>query len=158
MLVAILALVVAMSGSAYAIQRAQSGDSLIAKRTLSGNRLRINTVTGTEVADLVWHPISLTNGWTNYYSAGKRPPAWALDVQGVIHLRGAIQDGSTTTFGRLPQSVRPSAKLYIVTDLCAAAVGRITVDTDGFLEVDYLDVFSDATCFTNLEGVTWAVR
>lgn len=49
MLVAILALVVAATGTAVAATSLVKGDSLIEKRSLSGNRLKNHTVTGTQV-------------------------------------------------------------------------------------------------------------
>ena len=49
MVVAVTALVVAASGTAVAATNLTNGDSLIAKHTLSGNRLRNNTVTGQQI-------------------------------------------------------------------------------------------------------------
>ncbi len=49
MVVAIVALVVAASGTAVAATNLTTGDSLIAKRSLSGNRLRNHTVTGQQI-------------------------------------------------------------------------------------------------------------
>lgn len=49
MVVALIALVVAMSGSAVAASRLIRGDSLIRKGSLSGNRLRRHTITGTQI-------------------------------------------------------------------------------------------------------------
>ena len=49
MMVALAALFVALGGSAVAAQLASSGDLLIKKQSLSGNRLRNHTVTGTQV-------------------------------------------------------------------------------------------------------------
>jgi hypothetical protein len=49
MIVAIVALVVAASGTAVAASSLIKGDSLIKKRSLSGNRLRNHTITGTQV-------------------------------------------------------------------------------------------------------------
>jgi hypothetical protein len=160
MLVAILALVVAMSGSAYALQRAQSGDSLIAKRTLSGNRLRLHTVTGTEVAKLQWHNLSLINGWTNY-NGNKRTPAWALDVQGVVHFRGGIKQtsGSNRIFTKLPKSIRPAVDVWISTNMFSAAPGRIDVYASGVVYVQEPNgVTAPAQGFTSLDGVTYSVH
>lgn len=153
--IALLALVVALSGTAIAAL--QSGDSLIARRTLSGNRLRLNTVAGKEVANLVWHRLTLVDGWQNYWGTERRP-AWALDAQNVVHLRGAIWNGSAASFARLPISVRPHVILYPTTGLINAAPGRIVVDIDGWMHVQADGSFADAQGFTNLDGVTWAVR
>jgi hypothetical protein len=49
MVVAIIALVVAASGTAVAATNLTSGDSLIAKHSLSGNRLRNHTVSGQQI-------------------------------------------------------------------------------------------------------------
>jgi len=47
--VAVLALVVAASGTAIAAGRLVNGDKLIAKHSLSGNRLRDHTISGTQI-------------------------------------------------------------------------------------------------------------
>lgn len=49
LIVALLALVVAMSGSAVAATRLFNGDRVIRKGTLSGNRLRRHTLTGVQI-------------------------------------------------------------------------------------------------------------
>ena len=49
MVVALVALVFAMSGTAVAAGTLMSGDKLIKKASLSGNRLRAHTVTGKQV-------------------------------------------------------------------------------------------------------------
>jgi hypothetical protein len=49
MIVAVLALVLAASGTAVAASKLVSGDSLIKKHSLSGNRLRNHTITGKQI-------------------------------------------------------------------------------------------------------------
>jgi hypothetical protein len=49
MVVSVIALVVALSGTAVAASKLVSGDKLIKKRSLSGNRLRDRTVTGRQI-------------------------------------------------------------------------------------------------------------
>ena len=49
MVVAVLALVVAASGTAVAADHLVAGDSLIKKTSLSGNRLRDHTLTGLQI-------------------------------------------------------------------------------------------------------------
>jgi hypothetical protein len=159
MFVAIVALIVAMSGSAIAIQQAQSGDSLIAQRTLSGNRLRLNTVTGKEVVDLAWHNLVLINGWVNY-NTNQRLPAWALDAQGIVHFRGAIYQsaGSISKFAVLPTSIRPTVPVWLTTNLTNAEVGRVDVYPGGGVFAEALVDYSAAQSFTSLDGVTYAVH
>ena len=48
-ILAMLALVIAASGTAFAATKLVSGDKLIKKGTLSGNRLRKHTITGTQI-------------------------------------------------------------------------------------------------------------
>ena len=49
MVVAVIALVVAASGTAVAADHLVAGDSLIKKGSLSGNRLRDHTLTGLQI-------------------------------------------------------------------------------------------------------------
>ncbi len=56
MVVAIIALIVAVSGTAVAATKMVSGDKLIIKNSLSGNRLRKQTLTGSQIK-----PHSLTS-------------------------------------------------------------------------------------------------
>ena len=49
MIVAVIALVVAASGTAVAAGRLVSGDALIKRHSLSGNRLRNHTITGQQI-------------------------------------------------------------------------------------------------------------
>lgn len=157
LLVAIFAMVVATTGSAVAVIQAQSGDSLIAQRTLSGNRLRLNTVTGKEVANLQWHNLALLNGWENY-NGNLRPPAWAVDAQGIVHLRGAVAQpsGANNVFARLPLAVRPATYVYVVTNMNIAAAGRIYIAPTGYLHAEATVDQSSAQAFTSLDGITWA--
>jgi hypothetical protein len=164
-----------MGGSAWAVTL-QSGDALIAKRTLSGNRLRLNTVTGAEVKEgslgkvpkadlasrlpaLVWHQLVLVNDWTNYNGI-QRPPAWALDAQGIVHFRGAIKETAPTddTFAHLPIAVRPVVAVWLPTDMESANTGRVNVFSDGGLVVEATVDIVDARAFTNLDGLTYSLH
>ena len=85
MVVSLIALVVALSGTAMAAATLVNGDKLIKKRTLSGNRLRKHTITGKEI-DLtkVNVPRTCENGsvaavasW--YTDAGRPPTGFPMD-------------------------------------------------------------------------------
>lgn len=173
MIVAILALIVAMSGSAYAIQRVQSGDSLVAKRTLSGNRLRLNTVTRKEVAEgtlrkvpkanlayhlpaLVWHKLTLVNDW--HTSDSFRAPAWAVDAQGIVHFRGAMSEALPTsaTFTTLPAAIRPAKDVDVETGALNAAPARLNIMPNGSVVVQDTAGGANARGFTSLDGVTFS--
>jgi hypothetical protein len=111
MLVALVALVFAMSGTAVAANALVNGDKLIAKHSLSGNRLRDHTVTGQQIKALVWHPLTLENGWTAYGAPYDVTPAYAKDAQGFVHLRGTLSGSARTSalFAHLPAAVRPTS-------------------------------------------------
>jgi len=129
--------------------------SKIVDDTITRNDIKEGTITGTEVADLEWHTFNLINGWENFNGV-LRPPAWAVDAQGVIHLRGAVRSGESPSFARIPAAYRPSTYVYVSTNLEDSEVGRIVIDPTGYLQADYQDSFSFAIGFTSLDGVAWA--
>jgi hypothetical protein len=173
MIVAVFALVVAMCGAATAAIVAHSGDALVLTRSLSGNRLRLNTVTGAEVNEsklgtvpkanlanhvpaLVWHNLTLANDWS--VVIGVRTPAYALDAQGIVHLRGAMCCGTTSQAFTLPANARPSKNVYLLAlasggypaQLVVQPAGTVIVQSGGGAPP------SSATSLTSLEGVTFA--
>lgn len=154
--VAVLALLVAMGGSAVALQRGQSGDTLITKRTLSGNRLRLDTLTGKEVANLSWHNLTLINNW--HRDGDFHRPAWAVDVQGIVHLRGAMHESAPTSneFAILPASIRPTKDVDVETGATNAAPARLILMPSGAAFVQDTNSGVDASGFTSLDGVTYS--
>ena len=109
MVVALIALVVAMSGTAVAATNLVNGDKLIAKHTLSANRLRNHTVTATQIKTLRWHALTLENGWTAFTGPYAATPAYAKDAFGFVHLRGTVDGSAKTTnvIANLPPGFRP---------------------------------------------------
>lgn len=109
MVVAILALVVAASGTAVAATKLVNGDSLIKKNSLSGNRLRNRSVTGAKIkvgslgmvpsathatsADTAASATNATNA-TTATSAGSAPIAKLTYVTTPFTVPG---DGTVTT-------------------------------------------------------------
>ncbi|HEY1520218.1 MAG TPA: hypothetical protein VGF91_27590 [Solirubrobacteraceae bacterium] len=109
MVVAIVALVVAASGTAVAATKLVSGDSLIKKNSLSGNRLRAHTVSGKQIklgslgtvrnaahattADTATNATQAANA-TNATTAGSAPIAKLTYVTTSFAVPG---DGTTTT-------------------------------------------------------------
>jgi len=131
------------------------GTSDLKNGAVTTPKLADNSVTDAKIRNLKWHPFELMNGWVDY-NEGQRAPAWALDAEGVVHLRGAISGGDTTAFARLPAAVRPSAYVWVSTTLVNSKPGRIVIDPTGYVQADYEDVFTDVSEFTSLDGVTWA--
>jgi hypothetical protein len=104
--------------------------------------------------------LTLINGWSQY--PGTAVPA-AVTVAGVVHLKGAITTSSSNTNNNpfvLPSAYRPSAFLDVPTDLCNANNGRLRIDplvSDGKAYVVAESSFSDAQCFTSLDGASFAL-
>jgi hypothetical protein len=79
MVVAIIALVVAASGTAVAASQLVDGDSLIKKDSLSGNRLRHGTVTGKQIKVSSLGEVPSAKTAANAQELGGRPAsAYAL--------------------------------------------------------------------------------
>jgi hypothetical protein len=96
----------------------------IAIQSIPGNRLKVNTLTGRQIKEstlgtvphateaqklpaLVWHSVTLENGWTTSNPAYGLPK-WAVDAQGIVHLRGFISGGTIgATAFTLPAAESP---------------------------------------------------
>jgi hypothetical protein len=98
--------------------------------------------------------LTLKNSWLNAPFATRN--AVAKDIGGYVHLAGAISSGTAGVVFQLPAGLRPSSIVYVSVDLCSGRKGRLQFTTDGTTWVETNGAFSDATCFTSLEGVTFA--
>jgi hypothetical protein len=134
MVVALIALVFAMSGTAVAATHLVNGDNLIKKNSLSANRVRSHTLTGTQIdfsklgtvpsatnavtaqtanglPALTWTNLTLQDGWI-VYGAGISygTPSYTKDTQGFVHLSGALNGATNTStlFAVLPTGFRPT--------------------------------------------------
>lgn len=109
MLVAVIALFVAASGTAVAAGNLISGDHLIKKHSLSGNRLRNHTITGTQVnlrklgkvpsaheADQAGSANTATNA-TNASNLGDQPAGDFLTVSNRIGTNGITKASGTAS-------------------------------------------------------------
>jgi len=99
--------------------------------------------------------LGLRNGWKNApYSTSA---AAARLISGVVHFKGAIWTGGTNPVPFiLPRSLRPAAAVYLPVDLCNANKGRLWITPNGVVHVSAEIKFSDAACFTSLDGATFA--
>jgi hypothetical protein len=96
------------------------------------------------------------NGWTGG-PFGTSAPA-VSDVSGVAQLEGAISTSGTSPVAfTLPQALAPASDTYVQVDLCNATNGRLFIHTDGTVTVQQKsgDPFSNAQCFTSLDGVSF---
>jgi hypothetical protein len=101
-------------------------------------------------------PLTLENGWTNA-PFGTRNAA-ATTINGVVHLEGAIATTGTNPVPfTLPTAFRPSQAVFVPVDLCNATNGRLQIEPTGVVTVEAEGgTFSNAACFTSLDGVTFA--
>jgi hypothetical protein len=98
--------------------------------------------------------LTLVNGWTN--APFSTSDAQFRLVSGVVHFKGAIATSGTNAVPfTMPAGVRPATDVYIPIDLCNAANGRIHITPGGVADIETA-TFSDAQCFTSLDGA-WYV-
>jgi hypothetical protein len=98
--------------------------------------------------------LTLVNGWTGA-PFGTSIPA-VNKSNGFVHFKGAMAGGTVATAFTLPAAFRPHATVYIAVDMCNATNGRLIIDTHGVASVEAETNFSNAQCFTSLDGVSFA--
>jgi hypothetical protein len=101
-------------------------------------------------------PLTLLNGWTN--APFSTSDAEVETVNGIVHLKGAVRWGSSPELFVLPSADRPSHTVYVPVDLCNAANGRLIIEASGEVSVQAQGEFSDANCFTSLDGASFALN
>jgi hypothetical protein len=100
--------------------------------------------------------LTLQNGWT--HAPFSTNTAALRDLGGVVHLRGAIANGTSGVAFTLPGGLVPATNLYVPVDLCNATKGRLVIRQSGVVTVEAEGgAFANARCFTSLEGVSFAV-
>jgi len=57
----------------------------------------------------------------------------------------------------LPDGFIPSANVYVPVDMCSGTHGQLLITTDGTVSVQAETSFSNAQCFTSLDGVSFAL-
>jgi hypothetical protein len=112
---------------------------------------------GTTSTTLSFTTLKLQNGWTTS-SFGTRAPAVAVDGNGIVHFEGGMETGGTNPVPfTLPKAFRPSATVFVPVDLCNATNGRLQINPNGTTTVQAEGgAFSNASCFTSLDGVAFA--
>jgi hypothetical protein len=113
-MVAYHALFVALGGTAFAGPIAQlaktvSGDSVVKKRTLSGNRLRKDTVTGTEVKENTLGQVPKANQANNAGSANSAGFANSANSSNTANAANSANTAQTANSAQTAQSVVPNA-------------------------------------------------
>ena len=97
--------------------------------------------------------LSLTNGWVRYSDTSSAPGIRM--ISGVVHFQGAMSDGNSGFAFTLPVGFRPAKPVYVPVDLCFGKNGRFFIDVNGNVTVFAEHDFTDAQCFTSLEGVSF---
>jgi hypothetical protein len=108
-------------------------------------------------APLPYQNLTLLNGWEQY-SPQTGIPKVTIDQHNVVHLKGAISQGSGSAAGVfvLPLKYRPNRIVYVPVTLLNGAFGRLIIETTGTVSVQAASAQSDAQQFTSLEGVTFS--
>jgi hypothetical protein len=103
-----------------------------------------------------WTPVTLQNGWTSS-PFGTSAPA-ARTISGIVHLKGAIATTGTNAVPfTLPAAFRPASVVFAPVDLCNATNGRLQIEPTGVVTVQAEGgAFSNAACFTALDGASFA--
>jgi hypothetical protein len=103
-----------------------------------------------------WTPLTLQNGWSN--SPFGTSAAAVRTISGIVHLKGAIATTGTNPVPfTLPAGFRPAAAVFVAVDLCNATNGRLQIEPTGVVSVQAEGgAFSNAACFTSLDGASFA--
>jgi hypothetical protein len=99
--------------------------------------------------------LTLQNGWVTA-GFGNAAPA-VENVSGIVHLKGAMATSGTNPVAfTLPKADRPATEVFVQADLCGATNGRLDISPSGVVSVTAETDFSNAQCFTSLDGITFA--
>jgi hypothetical protein len=101
-------------------------------------------------------PLTLQNSWTNAPFSTRN--AAVANINGIVQFEGAIATIQTNPVPfTLPSAFRPQHAVYVPVDLCNATNGRLFIQPSGTATVQAESGnFSNAACFTSLEGVSFA--
>jgi len=100
--------------------------------------------------------LTLENGWTG--SPFGTSAAAVHTISGIVHFKGAIATtGSNPVPFTLPAGFRPAHAVFVPVDLCNATNGRLQIEPTGVVTVEAEGgAFSNAACFTSLDGASFA--
>jgi hypothetical protein len=100
--------------------------------------------------------LTLENGWTGGPFSTAVPAVDTLD--GIVRFVGAMSTAGTDPVAFvLPTGFAPSQTVHVKVDLCNATNGELVITPDGTATVNAEGgTFSNAACFTSLDGVSFA--
>jgi hypothetical protein len=102
---------------------------------------------------LILVPLTLINGWTGG-PMGTHAPAVSLSGT-TVRFQGAIAGGSNSEPFKLDSMYRPQFTVFLPVDMCNGHKGRIIIETNGDTTLQAEKDFSDAQCFTSLDGLSY---
>ena len=105
---------------------------------------------------ITYTKLTLLHGWGTY--TGSATPAVA-DISGIVHFKGAISTSSGNTNNVafvLPPGFRPAKFVVVPVDMCNATSGELNIAPTGVTQVISQGANSNATCFTSLDGASFA--
>jgi hypothetical protein len=131
-----------------------SGDVIVQAENNFSDAQCFTSLDGVSFSPSTFKALKLRNGWTDSPYSTLAPAAKL--IAGVVHFQGAMSTAGTKTEPFvLPASLRPAANVYVPVDECNATNGRLDIAPTGIVTVEAETSFSNAACFTSLEGVSF---
>jgi hypothetical protein len=136
----------------------KSGTGLIRLACSLGVVLPVLAIGVPQAKAATFTPLTLQNGWTNSPFGTRR--AAAANISRVVQIEGAIATTRTNPAPfTLPSAFRPARVVFVPVDLCNATNGVLQIKPTGVVTVQAEGgAFSNAACFTSLEGVSYPVN
>lgn len=114
-------------------------------------------ISGDEIADLEWKPLTLMNGWDGTTAWTNTPPQYAIGAQGLVHLRGSMDNGSVGVAFQLPAEARPSDTKYLTTYTFGGSPGYLVILPNGNVSAtNSVDGAANAHSFTSLDNISFS--
>jgi LDH2 family malate/lactate/ureidoglycolate dehydrogenase len=105
----------------------------------------------------LYTPLTLSNGWVGAPFSTVNPGTLVLGSD-TIAFAGAVRTSGTNPVAfTLPASLAPGHNVYIPVDMCGATNGRLNISPSGVATIQAETSFSDAACFTSLDGATYTI-
>jgi hypothetical protein len=148
--------------------------SSIKPHSVAGNRLKDNTLTGKQVKEstlhmvpkakraetlpaLKWHSVTLLNHWHDAGAAANEPRVgYAVDAEGIVHLRGSINQGTSAAAFTLPPSVLSGSVGFIIpVAISGTDLGYLEFADNNVLALSGANSPGTAAIDTDLDGVSF---
>ncbi|HEY3902385.1 MAG TPA: hypothetical protein VGM14_00580 [Streptosporangiaceae bacterium] len=109
-------------------------------------------------APVVWHQLTLTNGW-KYGGFGSFHAAYYVDASHIVHLRGSARIGKASKpVFTLPSRARPGHAISEIIYASGGIAAAISIGTNGHVSVfDQTDTDSAVRDFTSFDGLSFSL-